>query len=237
VTEINVSRIQNWSATNTTVQSVLGAGNPVNLVYVADRRSTTSSQLTGVRLINGQTLPSRGLTVATPDPLYVKGHFNQPTTAHLGTTNTSNAKPASLVSDALTILSGNWQDSKSANSYTTRSATDTTVNAAILTGIVETTNNPVRYSGGVHNLGRFLENWSGDTFTCNGSMVVLFPSAKATKPFQQPGAYYYPPSREFAFDKNYLDITKQPPGTPEVRALIRNSWATVAPNWVGGPST
>src|SRR6185503_18868896 len=101
-----------------------------------------------IRLINGQTLPSRGLTVASPNPLYVKGHYNQPTTAHLGTTNTSNAKPASLVSDALTILSANWTDASSSADYETRNAASTTVNAAILTGIVETTNSPSIYSGG-----------------------------------------------------------------------------------------
>lgn len=230
VTEIDVSKIQSWSLTNATVQSVLGPGKPVNLIYVADSRSTTSSQLDAVRLVNGQTLPSRGLTVATPNPLYVLGHFNQPTSAHLGTTNTSNAKPASLVSDALTILSGTWNDSQSAGSYSSRDASDTTVNAAILSGIVETTNSPAIYSGGVHNLGRFLEDWKYRTITINGSMVVLFPSAQATQPFQQPGAYYYPPARNLAFDLNYLDITKQPPGTPEIRALIRNSWTLVPPN-------
>lgn len=230
VTEIDVSKIESWSLTNTAVQAALGAGKPVSLIFVADNRSTTSSQLNAVRLINGQTLPSRGLTVATPNPLYVRGHFNQPTTAHLGTTNTTTTKPASLVSDALTILSPSWDDSKSSSSYTTRTASSTTVNAAILTGIVETTNSPSIYSGGVHNLGRFLENWSGKTFTCNGSMVVLFPSSKATKPFQQPGAYYYPPARNYSFDMNFTDVTKLPPGTPEVRALIRSAWVLAKPN-------
>lgn len=230
VTEVDVSKIESWSMTNATVQSVLGPGKPVNLIYVADSRTTSSSQIDGVRLINGRTLPSRGLTVATPNPLYVKGHYNQPTSSHLGTTNTSNAKPASLVSDALTILSGSWNDSKSSRSYRYRRASSTTVNAAILSGIVETTNSPATYSGGVHNLGRFLEDWRSRTITINGSMVVLFPSAQATAPFQQPGAYYYPPARNLAFDLNYLDITKQPPGTPEIRALIRNSWAVVPPN-------
>ncbi len=230
LTEIDVSKIEAWSLTNTTIQSVLGPNHPVNLIYVADSRTTTGSQLDAVRLVNGQTMPARGLTVATPNPLYVKGHYNQPTAAHLGTTNTSNAKAASLVSDALTILSSTWSDALSGGSYTARDAVNTTVNAAILTGIVETTNSPALYSGGVHNLGRFLEDWTSRTFTCNGSMVVLFPSAKATAPFQQPGAYYYPPARNFAFDLNFADITKQPPGTPELRALIRNYWALAPPN-------
>jgi type II secretory pathway pseudopilin PulG len=227
VTELDVSKIQAWSLGNSSVQQAIGSSKPVNLIYVADNRTLPSSQRAAVRLIHGQTLPTRGLTVATPNPMYVKGHFNQPTTSHLGTTNTSNTRPASLVSDALTILSNDWLDSKSTSSYTSRDAASTTVNAAALTGIVETTSGI--YSGGAHNLGRFLEDWSGRTFTYNGSMVVLFSSIKATAPFQQPGGYYEPPNRKFAFDLNFLDSTKLPPGTPDVRVIIRNKWATVTP--------
>jgi hypothetical protein len=228
-TEINVSKIQSWSVTNSSVASAIGSSKPVNLIYVADNRKVSSSQLTAVRLINGQTLPNRGLTVATPNPLYVKGHYNQPTSKYLGTTNTTTTEPASLVSDALTILSSAWNDSKSGNSYTSRDAVDTTVNAAILTGIVETSKSSHIYSGGAHNLGRFLEDWSNRTFTYNGSMVVLFNSVKATAPFEQPGDYYDPPERDFSFDLNFLDGTKLPPGTPDVRVVIRTHWATVAP--------
>ncbi len=229
-TEIDVAKFTTWAATNTAVIAKLGAGTRPNLLYVADNRTVTGSELAGVRLINGQTLPTRGLTLATPNPLYVKGHFNCPTAAHLGSTNTTDTKPASLASDALTVLSGNWSDAASAGSYSTRNAASTTINAAVLTGIVETTNSPARYSGGVHNLGRFLEDWSGDTITYNGSMVVLFDSTRATAPFQQPGAYYSPPTRELYFDTNFKDVTKQPPGTPELRALIRASWVGVPPN-------
>jgi hypothetical protein len=190
----------------------------------------TKSQLSAVRLVNGQTLPERGLTIATPGPLYVKGHYNQPYSSHLGTTNTLNTKPASLVSDALTALSSNWSDSSSSKDYTSRHATDMTLNAAILTGIVETKKSPATYSGGAHNLARFLEDWSGRTFTCNGSMVVLFPSIKATAPFQQPGDYYEPPNREFSFDQNFLNAEKLPPGTPSVRTIIRSDWSVLPPN-------
>jgi hypothetical protein len=228
VTQVDVSKLAAWSATNSAVSGILG-GDPVNIIYIADQRTTSSSTMNAVRLINGQTLPSRGLTVATLNPLYVKGHFNQPTSSHLGTTNTSNAKAASLISDAITVLSPNWSDSASSGSYSSRNAASMTVNAAILTGIVETSDTLDIYSGGAHNLCRFLENWSSDVFTCNGSMVVLFPSQIAIKPFQQPGAYYDPPARNYSFDLNYQDAAKLPPGTPQVRALIRNSWAIVKP--------
>ncbi len=227
VTQIDVGKIQSWSTTNASVGLAIGAGKPVNLIYVADQRSLPSSQLAAVRLVNGQTLPSRGLTVATPNPLYVKGHYNQPTSAHLGTKTTTNTKPAALASDSLTALSGNWSDAQSNGDYDDRNAANMTLNAAVLTGIVETSSGI--YSGGAHNLARFLEDWSGKTFTYNGSMVVLFNSISANQPFQQPGSYYEPPQRDYSFDLNFTDPAKLPPGTPELRGIIRDRWAQIQP--------
>lgn len=230
-TEIDVAKLAAWSATNTTLRPALG-DRDVRALYVADLRSQTSSTQSGVRLVNGQTLPPLGLTVATPNPLYVKGHFNAPA-AHLGTTNTSLTKPASLVADAVTILSGNWNDANSTKSLSNRTATDTTVNAAIIAGIVES--NSTSYSGGVENFPRFLENWSGRTLTYNGSMVVMFPSQIATGPWRGTGSsigIYNPPQRNWAFDVNFLDPTKLPPGTPEMRVVIRGQWAMLPPGRV-----
>ena len=235
VTQIDVGKIQNWATTNASVALAIGVSKPVNLIYVADQRSLTSSQLPAVRLINGQTLPNRGLTVATPNPLYVKGHYNQPTSSHLGTTNTSNTKPAALAADALTALSANWDDSDSDDSYTHRDAANMTLNAAILAGIVETSTSSSIYSGGAHNLARFLEDWSGRTFTYNGSMVVLFNSIKATQPFEQPGSYYEPPQRDYSFDLNFTNPAKLPPGTPELRGIIRDRWAQIQPGRTSFP--
>ena len=235
VTEINVGMIESWSIGNNSVGQAIGFGKPVNLIYVADMRSTPSWQLPAVRLVNGRHLPDRGLTVATPNPLYVKGHYNQPTTSHLGTKNTSNTKPAALASDALTVLSPSWSDAESSHSYTHRNASDMTLNAALLTGIVETSTASSIYSGGAHNLARFLEDWSGETFTYNGSMVVLFDSVRATQPFEQPGSYYEPPQRDFSFDQNFTDPAKLPPGTPELRGIIRDRWAQIQPGKTSFP--
>lgn len=231
-TELDITKYRTWAATNSHVASKLGAGNAPNILYVADDRTVTSSQKTAVRLINGQTLPSRGLTLATVNPLYVKGHFNCTNAAHLGTTNTTSSRPASLIADALSIQSGAWSDAASSSSYTSREPTDTTVNAALLAGMVysagSTGTSPM--SGGVVNFPRLLEAWGGQTLTLNGSLVNLFNSARATAPFQNPGVYYSAPNRNFNFDANYLDVTKQPPGTPELRALIRSSWVAAPPN-------
>lgn len=229
VTEIDVGKIQGWSITNVSVALAIGVAKPVNLIYVADNRSLSASQLAAVRLKNGRFLPERGLTVATPNPMYVLGDYNQEKSSHLHTTNTTHTKAAALASDALTALSGTWDDSDSDDDYDDRNAANMTLNAAVLTGIVETSSSSSIYSGGAHNLARFLEDWSGKTFTYNGSMVVLFNSIKATQPFQQPGTYYEPPQRDYSFDLNFLDSAKLPPGTPELRGIIRDRWAQIQP--------
>ena len=197
--------------------------------------TTTDFGNAAVRLVNGQTLPDNGLTVSTPNGLYIKGHFNCPTSAHLGTTNTSSSKPASLVADAVTILSGNWDDADSTGSYSSRDAANTTVNAAIVSGNVpsggDTGTDPM--SGGAHNLPRFLEAWSGKTCTINGSLVCLYQSTRANSPFTTTGqsdSYYSAPNRNWSFDKNFLDPNKLPPGTPAVRVLERLKWTTPPPN-------
>jgi hypothetical protein len=218
-TEIDVARFITWAGTNGTITSALG-GAP-NLIYVRDSRTWNATKMPGVRLVNGQTLPARGLSVATPNPLYTRGHFNQPTSAHLGTTNTSNTKPASLVSDAYTLLSGSFSDAASSGSYSSRVAANTTVVAAVITGNVLSA---AQYSGGVNNLPRLLEAWSGRNYYLNGSLVCLFDSAMATAVFKSPGVYYSAPTRNINFDPNFLDSTKLPPGTPAVKALVRGKW-------------
>ena len=112
-----------------------------------------------------------------------------------------------------------------------RTATATTVNAAFLAGIVQTVSGS--YSGGVENFPRFLENWSGVSFTYNGSMVVMYDTQVALGPWRGTGediGIYNPPIRSWAFDMNFRDPVKLPPGTPCVRALIRSGWSMIQPN-------
>lgn len=229
--QIDVSRLNTWNATNTLMRGALAQGD-VTIIYVADRRTLTSSTQPGVRLVNGATLPPRGLTIATPSPLYVKGDYNVPAAAR-GTHDTSGTRPGALIGDAITILSANWNDALgiASGALSARTAADTTVNAAILAGIVETGGG--NYSGGVENFPRFLENWSGQTFTYNGSMVVMFPSVFARAPWQPTGStfgIYNAPVRDWAFDTNFRDPTRLPPGTPSIRALVRSVWAMIKPN-------
>ena len=58
------------------------------------------------------------------------------------------------------------------------------------------------FSGGVENFPRFLEDWTGNTFTYNGSMVVLFDSRIATDSYVQTGYSlnsYVAPTRNWNF--------------------------------------
>ena len=201
--------------------SASGAG---YVVYVNDRRSLGSGKLNAVRIKDGSRLPTGGLTLVTARPLYVQGHFNAPTGTEQGSTNTINTQPASLVGDAINVLSTSWSDSTSISSPPT--ANHTTVNAAFLAGIVEShTHNT--YSGGVENYPRFLENWAGKNFTYNGSMVVMYGSQYATNKWGKDNVYN-PPNRNWAFDLNFLDPTKLPPATPQVRTMIRGKWQVLA---------
>ena len=253
VTDIDVGILKNWLVTNQTVAAkfpstagVYNLNTVPNILYVADNRSYNSSQLTAVRLKDAQTIPTNmvniagvnqpsGFAVATPNPLYVQGNYNCPNTAYQGTTNTTTAYPASLSSDALTILSPSWVDSQSGTALAI-TASSTTVNAAILTGIVPSTGSgSSQFSGGVMNITRLLENWGNGgsvTLTLNTSIVNLFNSTRATNMFQNPGVYYYAPTRQFSFDLNFLNYSKQPPGTPMLSLVLRSKWAAPPPNTV-----
>ncbi len=223
-TQIDVAALRAYNATNILLGPLLGRD--ISSIYVADMRSQTSSTESGVKLVNGQTLPNLGLTVASPNPVYIQGNYNCPTAA-LGTTNTAGTRPASVIGDAVTILSKAWNDSNSSKGLSNRIAQDTTVNAALLAGIVPS--NGTYYSGGVENFPRFLEDWSGGVvFTYNGSMVVMYYSQIATAPWGGSDVYS-PPTRRWSFDFNFMDATKLPPCTPSLLTTIRASWAMIQP--------
>jgi hypothetical protein len=227
-TDINIGGLNTWlSGSGSALNSAVNTkrGHIVNSIYVNDLRTRPSTNASGVRLKNGQTLPAAGLTVVTDDPIYVQGHFNALTP---GSTNTVGTKPASLVGDAVTVLSTAWVDSQctSTNNWY-KGASSTTVNAAFLAGIVPSKHRSTLrpgYSGGVENFPRFLEDWGSDTFTYNGSMVVLFASQYATNTWCRADGqeYYSPPTRNWAFDVNYLQPAGLPPCTPQLRTLVRD---------------
>lgn len=189
----------------------------------------------GLKLVNGDTIPNPsfahdddtyGMTVATNQMMYVQGNYNSDGDRSTGSpTDPDNSSdfakeneeaPAALVADSLTFLSENWDDANSNKSMSNRVATDTEVSAAILTGLVPSgETGSSRYSGGVENFPRFLENWGGKSLRIRGSMVALFESEVGTRGWGY-GDVYSPPKRDWGFQSKFAE-GYLPPGTPNTR--------------------
>ena len=182
---------------------------PLNGILYASRDQVVGTQQ-AIRLVNGEELAAP-FTVVTDNPLYTLGDYNK-----------TNKKAAALFTDALTVLSNNWDDANSNQSLSNRLASNTTVNAAFLTGNTETTLG--HYNGGLENLPRFLEKWSGKTFTYEGSMVDLWFSEQATGSWKYGSPQYTAPNRDWAFDLAFLDPNNLPPGVPQINTVLKVSW-------------
>jgi hypothetical protein len=204
VVEIDIEKLMRREEliNNGTIGGNLCLGN--GILYVSESGSNK-----GVRLVNGSEMPSGGLTVATDNPLYIQGDYN-----------TVNKEPAAVFCDALNILSNDWDDSPDHD----RIASGTAVNVSLVTGIVTTKEGYPNYSGGVENLPRFLENWSGKTYTYKGSMVVLWESEQATGEWIYGMPYYTAPYRNWGFDQDLLEVANLPPGTPQVGTVEKIHW-------------
>jgi len=188
----------------------------------------------GVRLVNGSlgSLPLRpdnglgGFTLAAEEPAYILGNYN----ANAAGFSDPHSE-AAVLGDTVTLLSNNWSDLNSFTSPATvagRLATTTYYRVAIASG--KNINFPqpgfpgvpqdFGTDGGVHNFLRYLENWGGATLNYRGSMVSLFYSQYATGVFKCCGTVYSPPTRNYAFDTDFLDLSKLPPGTPKFRDVV-----------------
>lgn len=189
-------------------------GRPVKIIWIADKSLPATLNPRAVRIHNAEQLPAGGLTIATPNPLYVWGDFNKVAPV-----------PACLAADAVTVLSKNWADVNAPLGLGSRNAVDTIVYAAIITGIVPT--GAGSYSGGVENVIRLLENWNGRTLTFNGAAAVLYYSVRANAPWGGPDVYA-PPTRKYNYDSNLSQLGTMPPGTPEVRTILHGDWTVVA---------
>jgi hypothetical protein len=239
---LDISKLENSSNTNT--PSWKQTFN--NIVYIYDTSATPSARR-GIRLKNGATIPSLGLTVASNNPVYIQGDFNVGigTVPSNSTTNNDPTKPqatdtngnplytrapTSVVADAVTILSNNWNDNnaQSGDPLTARVATNTTVNTAIIAGIVPSAA-PVTgdgsYSGGAENFPRFLEAWDNVYFTYYGSMVELYKSQQAIGEWSYGGNVYGAPNRQWYFDNNFK--IKPPPGSLMLFSYIKGKWSVL----------
>jgi ribosomal protein S9 len=177
---------------------------PANgLLYASHYGSGTGTNAKGIQLTNGALLPSK-LTVASEDPVYILGDYN------VGSPSISK-KGAAVIADAVNLLSNSWNGSKNSGSGLP-AASNTTYNVAIIAG--NTNSSLGSYSGGLENLPRFHENWTGRTCTVKGAMVNTWNSAHATAPWVYGGNRYQAPQRAYSYDTAFNSVANLPPFTP-----------------------
>ena len=187
-----------------------------------------------LKLVNGSTISTGvtcnsvpcGLTVTAENPIYVQGDYNNP---GLNTNFSGTGVAASVIGDAVTFLSNNWNDVNSflfPYSPGNRNATDTTYRMAIVGGkgipfkmpTVGGVGMDFGTDGGTHNFLRYIENWGG-TLWYEGSIVSMYYNHQAVGSYKCCTTVYSPPTRAYQFDSNFLTPSQLPPLTPMLRAL------------------
>jgi hypothetical protein len=181
------------------------------LVYAAHYGAGTGTDAKGVRLVNGAELASP-LTVVSENSVYIQGNYN-----------TLEKKGAAVIADAVNLLSNSWDDTKSRSSGLP-DATPTSYNVAMISGNTTTTPGG-QYNGGLENLPRFHENWTGVNCRITGSFVNTWESSYADSPWVIGGNYYRAPTRLWSYDTAFNSVANLPPFTPmAVTAVDVCSW-------------
>ena len=234
--------------------TALGSGGPTGfngVLYLVDETPVTTSGPSPspnpktIRLQKGGVLPNEGLSIASQNPVYVQGDYNTGTTASTPSINVpANAtgnpvntdsptvsgytrKPAAIMADAVMLLSNSWNDANASSGLSSRAASNTTYNMAIMAGFMPsgfqpTSGSQYGYSGGGNNFPRFLETWSGKSCTYFGSMVELYQSGVFTGEWDT-GNIYSPPLRRWNFDTNFS--ANPPPGGTDAALYTRGAWS------------
>jgi len=172
-----------------------------------------------VRLINAQTLPANGLSIVTDNPVYVYGDYN-----------TTPVRPASIISDAVTVLSSAFDDERTLHGFVNQQAVETWVNACLMTGNQESVwygGIGGEFNGGMDNVIRFLERWSSTYLHFQGSMIALWRSEQATGMWRN-GSYFSPPIRDYGFNPDLLDPGNLPPSAPIIHVIQAGSWRQIS---------
>lgn len=213
--------------------------------FNAARQNWVSGARRVLKLVDGSlgNLPTPGFTVAAENPVYIQGNYNSNSgdTVWNSTPVDVAHSAASVVADAVTLLSSSWSDFNSMKNPSTLSArtrTDTYYRVAIAGGknmtfkrsTVAGSGVPEDFGtdGGVHNFLRMLE--TGGNVYYRGSLVSLYYSEYATGTFKCCSLVYGAPGRHFSFDTDFLTPSNLPPGTPELQDVVNLSyWQSFTP--------
>ena len=226
-------QIDTWGKVNLGLGFGAGnSGDPTKAIscLATARPNWVSGARHGVRLVDGSQgrVPTRfdnddgGFTLASENPAYILGDYNA--SGGFGDPHASTA----VIADTVTLLSNNFSDLTMWNHPTapgSRPASDTWYRVAIATGkninflrsaVAGAPPQDFGTDGGVHNFLRFLENWGSKNIYYRGSMASMYYSMYATGVFKCCTAVYGAPSRNYAFDLDFQDLSNMPPGTPTV---------------------
>lgn len=178
-----------------------------------------------LKLVNGSSgnLPMPGLTVASENPVYVRGYWNASPNGGFD----NNPSATAIMADSVTLLSANWSDRNSfinAHNLAQRQGGLTFYRFAALSGKGLAFPNPAGTDltfgtdGGTHNQLRYLEDWPGNTMRYRGSLATLFTNRQATGTFKwrmnNTGNVFREPTNGYEFDQNFLVFNLLPPRTP-----------------------
>ncbi|HET6216354.1 MAG TPA: PilX N-terminal domain-containing pilus assembly protein [Acidobacteriaceae bacterium] len=174
-----------------------------------------------------------GFTVASEEPVYIWGNYNSgpsdPFFPSDGANATTPHSAASIIADAVTLLSPNWQDSNSFSSPSAiagRTATDSYYRVAIAAGKNVPFPQPAwgaqdfGTDGGMHNFLRYLEDRGGTNVYYAGSLISMYYSQYATGNFKCCSSVYGAPTRNYFFDTQFLNPANLPPGTPMFQDVV-----------------
>ncbi len=189
-----------------------------------------------VRIRNAANLGGLDLSVVSSRPVYIEGSFN--TDGSSGWAGQTPSRSALVAGDAVTVLSRNWHDAWCLPNWagyrdggaaalddtvyplSKRTATETTVNAVVMTGDVPTVGSA--YSGGLENVFRLLEGWSGIGCNFNGSIICMWNSEEAAAQWPGTDTVYSPPNRSWGYSK------MDPPGIPRLFDVRETEWSRIA---------
>jgi len=212
MTEIDLGKLGGGEFEGVAYENHLASSN--GLIYASQSGGNESYQ-PGIRLTNGSEIKrSGGLTVVTDKPLYIQGDYNS-----------TDKKPAAIISDAVNILSNDWNDENSHSSLGSRAASDTVINTAFIAGIDTTSIG--HYNGGLENYPRLHEDWQpGGTqkeLEIKGSFLAFWNSQVATGSWGYGDPQYKAPRRSWSYDSSFLSGS-MPPFTPFVVDVKKGAW-------------
>ena len=226
----------------------------ISSCLVTARKNYVSGARHVLKLIDGSLgkVPTKpdgtgGFTVASENPVYIQGDYNSSSSDPMWASSTATEpahSAASVIADAVTVLSNVWDDrlslgkgSAEPSVASTRQAATTYDRVAIAAGKNRTfpapsyaQNSTLYYfgtDGGLHNFIRFLEDWQTPhaSLYYKGSLVSLYYSTYATGTMKCCAyAVYQPPTRNYVFDPLFSNPANLPPGTPMFRDVDNLSY-------------